>query len=190
VSTLVRERVGPQGQWLALCRAGDTAAWRALYDQHLPLVYRVARRLGVPAGDTGDVCQEVFLRVFRGLAGYGGQAQFTTWLYSIVVREAMRAQRRRAVRRAFLALLGRQPPPALPDPLARLEATWELERILARMRPKQRQAFVLFDLEELSLEQVAAVLGCPLETVRSRLRHARAEFARLRRRFGGEEGAP
>jgi RNA polymerase sigma-70 factor (ECF subfamily) len=169
------------GDLLGLCRAGDLGAWRALYDQHAATVYRVARRLGVPEGDVGDVCQEVFLRVFRGLRGFRGEAQFSTWLYRIVLHESARATRGRRVRDAFLGLLGRQPLPHLgPDHLARAQATRELELVLGRMRPKHREVFVLFELEELPLEEIAAALGCPFETVRSRLRHARAAFARLR----------
>jgi RNA polymerase sigma-70 factor, ECF subfamily len=168
-----------------LCRAGDMAAWRALYEEHLDLVYRVARRLGVPESDCGDLCQEVFLRVHRGLARFRGDAQLSTWLYRIVLHESARALRARAVRNTFLALVGRQevhtPPPLPAEGVERAEATRELELLLARLKPKQRQAFVLFELEELSPERIAEVLGCPLETVRSRLRHARAEFDRLRR---------
>jgi RNA polymerase sigma-70 factor (ECF subfamily) len=180
VSTAVREHVVPVGESIAGIRAGNLSAWRALYDQHLPLVYRVGRRMGVPESEIGDLCQEVFLRVYRGLGTFRGEAQFTTWLYSIVLREVARAGRARGVRQALLALLGRQPLPAGPDPIARAEASWQVEGVLGRMKPKQREVFVLFDLEELTLPEIAAALDCPLETVRSRLRIARAQFARLR----------
>jgi RNA polymerase sigma-70 factor (ECF subfamily) len=182
VSIAVRDRGASQGQWLGLRRGTDLAAWRAFYDQHLPLVCRVASRLGVPDSDLADVCQEVFLRVYRGLGDFRGEAQLSTWLYSIVLREAARARRARLVRGTFLALLGRQPPAPAPEPLARAEASWEVERVLARMKARHRQVLVLFDLEELTLAQIAATLGCRLETVRSRLRRARAEFVRIRRR--------
>lgn len=165
-----------------LCRAGDGAAWRALYERFLPLVYRVACRMGVADSDLPDLCQEVFFRVHRGLDSFRGDAQLSTWLYSIVLREVSRLRRHRAVGKALLALLGRQPRPAAADPAAsRLEVAWELERLLGRMKPKHREVFVLFELEELSLDEIAAALGCPLETVRSRLRHARADFARRQR---------
>jgi RNA polymerase sigma-70 factor (ECF subfamily) len=94
------------------------------------------------------------------------------------------------VRRAFGALLAlgsreEAPPARSPDRLVeQAEAFAELEAILARMKPKQRTVFVLFEVEELPLERIAEVLECPLETVRSRLRHARAEFERLRRQHG------
>jgi RNA polymerase sigma-70 factor, ECF subfamily len=159
--------------------------WRRLYDQHLPLVYRIVRRMGVPEGDCADVCQEVFLRAYRGLAGFRGEAQVGTWLCRITFNEVARHGRSATLRRGLGALLGRQsapPPAAQPDDLlVRNQGARELERVLAGMRPKQRQVFVLFELEELSLAQIAEVLGCSLETVRSRLRHARADFERLRR---------
>jgi RNA polymerase sigma-70 factor (ECF subfamily) len=181
----LREHVAPIAEWIAGARAGDVAAWRALHDRHLPLVYRVGRRMGVPESDIGDLCQEVFLRVYRGLGSFRGEAQFATWLYSIVLREVARSGRARSLRQALRALLGRQPAAPLPDSLARAEAGWELEGILGRLKPKQREVFVLFDLEELTLPQIAATLGCPLETVRSRLRAARAQFVRLRQQAAG-----
>jgi RNA polymerase sigma-70 factor (ECF subfamily) len=157
------------------------SSWRSLYDRHFPMVHRVAARLGVPDSEIGDVCQEVFLRVYRGLDGFRGEAELRTWLYRIVLREAARAHRSRVVRGALLALLGREPPARPPEPLVRAEAAWDLEAVLSHLGPKHRQVLVLFDLEELTLEQIAVVVGRPLETVRSRLRHARAEFVRLRR---------
>jgi RNA polymerase sigma-70 factor, ECF subfamily len=168
--------------WVGRCRSGDMAAWRALYDRHLPLVYRVARRMGVPECDFADLCQEVFLRVYRGLGHFRGEAQFSTWLYRIVLHEVARAGRAKGVRAALLSLIGRpELPPIADEQLVRAEATIELQRLLDRMKPKQRQVFVLYELEELSVEQIALVMACPVETVRSRLRHAREDFTRLRR---------
>ena len=77
MSPALSERLALEEDWIGLCRAGDMAVWRTLYDQHLPLVYRVARRMGVPERDLGDVCQEVFLRVYRGLGSFRGEAQFS-----------------------------------------------------------------------------------------------------------------
>jgi RNA polymerase sigma-70 factor, ECF subfamily len=185
VSLALSERATLDGAWIGLCRAGDMAVWRALYQQHLPMVHRVAQRMGVPERDLADVCQEVFLRVHRGLGSFRGEAQFSTWLYRITINEAARSRRSHMVRSTLGALLGREHPPAEPqrpdDDLARLQGKRELARVLDGMKPKQRQVFVLFEIEELPLEQIAEILGCPLETVRSRLRHARADFERLRR---------
>jgi RNA polymerase sigma-70 factor (ECF subfamily) len=175
--------------WVDLCRVGDRCAWRAFYEQHLPLVYRVARRMGVLESEVADVCQEVFLRVYRGLPRFRGDAQLSTWLYRIVVREASRARRHRMLRRTLLALVGQQPP-AIGVPSDVGLATRDLERVLGRMKPRHREVFVLFEWEELALEEVAAALDCPVETVRTRLRRARAEFGRLRRQDLLSKGDP
>jgi RNA polymerase sigma-70 factor, ECF subfamily len=178
---------GGEAGWLARCRAGDAGAWRRLYDQHFPMVFRLAIRMGASEREAADVSQEVFLRVWRGLGSFRGDSQFRTWLYRITLNEVSRMAREGAVRRAFgalLAVVAREEAPAArgPDRLAeQAEAFAELQAILARMRPKQRSVFVLFEIEELPLEQIAQVLDIPLETVRSRLRHARADFERLRR---------
>lgn len=186
------EQAADADAWIGLARAGDLGAWRGIYDRYLPLVYRVAQRLGVADRDLGDVCQEVFLRVYRGLGSFRGEAQFHTWLYRITLNEAARHGRRGSVRRAWETLLGREqgpPPPRRPDEvMERVEAGQVLGQVLAGMRPKQRQVFVLFELEERPLGEIAEILGCGLETVRSRLRHARAEFGRLRRQAALGEG--
>jgi RNA polymerase sigma-70 factor (ECF subfamily) len=175
--------------WLERCRAGDQAAWRRLYDEHFPMVFRLAVRLGANGREAADVAQEVFLRVWRGLRNFRGQAQLRTWLYRITLNEVARAGREASVRRAFGAVLNlvarvREPAAPAPDRLAeQAERFAQLQAILARMRPKQRQVFVLYEIEELALEEVAQVLDCPLETVRSRLRHARADFDRLTRQL-------
>jgi RNA polymerase sigma-70 factor (ECF subfamily) len=186
----VREEPLTESEWLARCRAGDAAAWRTLYDRHFPLVFRLAIRMGASEREAADVAQDVFLRVWRGLGNFRGDAQFRTWLYRITLNEVSRVAREGSVRRAFSAVLAvvtrdEAPPARAPDRLVeQAQAFAELQAILGRMRPKQRTVFVLFEIEELALEEIAGVLDCPLETVRSRLRHARADFERLRRQPG------
>jgi RNA polymerase sigma-70 factor (ECF subfamily) len=180
------EPVVEEAEWLGRCRAGDRAAWRWLYDRHFPQVYRLAIRLGAYDREAGDVCQEVFLRVYRGLGSFRGEAQFSTWLFRITMNEVSRLRRAGGVRRALSTLLGREdqgPPPARrPDEqFEQGEACRELEAVLSRMKAKHREIFVLHELEELGLAEIAAVLGCGVETAKSRLRLARADFERLRR---------
>jgi RNA polymerase sigma-70 factor, ECF subfamily len=175
-----------QSEWLRRCRTGDREAWRRLYDLHFPQVYRLALRMGVSDREAADVCQEVFLRVHRGLGRFRGEAQISTWIYRIALNEVTRLGRAGAVRRALAALLGQgelpTSGPATPEHACQQsEAVRELHLVLARMKPRQRAVFVLFELEELSLEEIGAVVGAGIETVKSRLRHARAEFERLRK---------
>jgi RNA polymerase sigma-70 factor (ECF subfamily) len=172
---------------VAACQAGDAAAWRQLYDRCFPLVHRVVVRLGTPWREVPDVCQDIFVRVHRGLRGFRAEARLSTWLYRITVNEVNRAGRTGALWRAVGAVLGREARSAAPEELRpdlvleRSQASAELQQILAAMRPKQREAFVLHEIEELSLEQIAEVVESPVETVKSRLKHARSDFERLRR---------
>lgn len=178
-------RPARDSDWLTRCRAGDEQAWRDLYDRYLPLVYRVALRMGASDRELADVCQEVFLRIHRGLAGFREDAQFSTWCYRITVNEVSRLRRDAGLRRTLSALLGREPePPPVPQPdrgAERNQALRELLDVLARMKPKKRTVFVLHELEELSTEEIASVLEVPVDTAKSRLRLAREEFERVRR---------
>ena len=135
--------------------------------------------------EAADICQEVFLRVYRGLGRFRGEAEIATWIYRIALNEVQRAARAGSLRRALAAVLGRvADPPVAPSPehaFQQTEAVRELQAVLCRLKPKQRAVFVLAELEELSLEEIATVVGTRLETVKSRLRHARVEFERLRR---------
>jgi RNA polymerase sigma-70 factor, ECF subfamily len=174
-----------EAEWLRRCRTGDRLAWRQLYDRHFPRVYRLALRLGVSDREAADVCQEVFLRVHRGLGRFRGEAQIATWIYRIALNEVRRLGRAGALRRALATLLGRGEvidAPATPEhTVEQSEAVRELQLVLARMKPRHRAVFVLFELEELSLEEIGTVVGAGPQTVKSRLRHARAAFERLRR---------
>jgi RNA polymerase sigma-70 factor (ECF subfamily) len=178
------EPAASDADWLGRCRAGDRAAWRQLYDRHFGQVYRLALRLGAHEREAADICQEVFLRVYKSLGGFRGEAQFGTWLYRITLNEVSRLRRSGALRRALAALVGREPEAAPPRPdqlTEQSESFHELQAVLDRLKPKQREVFVLHEVEELELTEIAAVVGCGVETVKSRLRHARAEFERLRR---------
>lgn len=186
----VREQAAPTEatDWLDRCRAGDPAAWRQLYDDNFPFVYRLAVRMGASEREAADIAQEVFLRAWRALRSFRGDSQLRTWLYRITLNEVARAGRESSVRRAFAVLFGRsraeEPTAAPPDrAVESAQALAYLQRILELMKPKQRTVFVLFELEELALEEIARIVAAPLETVRSRLRHARADFDRLRRQL-------
>jgi RNA polymerase sigma-70 factor (ECF subfamily) len=180
------EPVLAEEEWLGRCRAGDRTAWRWLYDRHFPHVYRLAIRLGAYDREAADVCQEVFLRVYRGLGSFRGEAQFSTWIFRITMNEVSRLRRAGGLRRALTSLLGREddgprPAPRPDEQAEQSEACRELRAVLERLKPKHREIFVLHELEELGLAEIAAILGCGTETAKSRLRLARTEFERLRR---------
>jgi RNA polymerase sigma-70 factor, ECF subfamily len=155
--------------------------FRAFYDEHVALVWRALSRLGVPRADLPDAVQEVFLVAFRKLPEFEGRSKPSTWLLGIGYRVASDRRRLAHSRReigdggAVLAATDLRPRPdevALQGERARV-----LHEILASLRPEQREVFVMFELEELTGKEIAAMVGAPLKTVFSRLRLARDAFA-------------
>jgi RNA polymerase sigma-70 factor (ECF subfamily) len=168
---------------LARCRLGDRAALRELYERHVQMVISMARQLGVPAADVDDVAQDVFVAAFRDLAKVR-PGFLTAWLFRLTSYRANDRHRHRRVREAFARLWrgSAEPDPNGPEQaLFRRDATRRVERILARMSRKKREVFALFELQGLPGEEIAFLLGIPLDTVWSRLAHARREFTRIGR---------
>lgn len=159
------------------CLAGSQAAFRELHYRHVDRVYRVAARILGPDADVADVVQEVFLAVHRSLGRFRADAAFTTWLHRLTVHVAVSALRKRIrSRRTETA-----PVPEGVDPGDRMEAREALRALYAALdtlAPKNRVAFVLFEIEGLSLEELAESTEVPLHTAAARLRRARVALAR------------
>jgi RNA polymerase sigma-70 factor, ECF subfamily len=173
----------PDDELVERCRLGDTAAWRGLYDRYSPSVHRFISALGIPIEEREDAAQDVFVAVYRSLARFRGEAQLSTWIYRIAARHAVRLGRRRRVREFLCTLAVREPaPPPAPDPSERASQLHLLDRMLTKLNPKKRTVFVLFEIEGLRVDEIARVVGCPENTVWSRLHHARAEMLKMARR--------
>jgi RNA polymerase sigma-70 factor (ECF subfamily) len=126
--------------------------------------------LGSP-GEEDDLVQETYLRAFRSLPTYRGDAPITAWLLSIARRVCADHVRGRVrQRRLFAALTDTVEDQWAPAPG---NPTWEL---LGAIDPDRREAFVLTQLAGLSYEEAAVVLDCPVGTIRSRVSRARAEL--------------
>jgi RNA polymerase sigma-70 factor (ECF subfamily) len=176
----------------------EVLVFAAVYDEAFAWVYRAARRLGVHPASLDDVVQDVFLVVHRKLETFEGRSSLRSWIYGITLR-VVRDRRRSARRRPespddeLEALPGGHDPQS--DAMRR-EALDTLLRILDRLSEEQREVFVLAELEELSVPEIAEASGANVNTVYSRLRLARksfsAEVARLhaRDRFEEETGRP
>jgi RNA polymerase sigma-70 factor (ECF subfamily) len=153
------------GETLARARAGDPRAFRALYEHHADAVYGFLRRMLHQAPAAEDALQDTFLRVLRALSGFDprGPARLSTWIFTIARRVALTALEHRTP-----APLAREAPP--PEPELRLA----LEAAVAALPDTLRSTFVLRQGCELSYEEVAAVEGIDVGTVKSRLHRARA----------------
>jgi RNA polymerase sigma-70 factor (ECF subfamily) len=165
--------------------ADRNLAWRALWEHHFEPACRLICRLGVPLGEVEDVAQTVFLRAHDHLDELPGIDNVGGWLRGFVVRVVSEHRRWRRVRRIKDWLLRDRieddtPPSPTPEQSAEaIEAHRIVSALLDEMSPKLREVLVLMELEDCTPLEVAALLGLPVNTVKSRRRLAREEFQRL-----------
>jgi len=150
--------------------------FRSIFDQHAPTVWRALRHFGMSEREVEDAVQEVFVVVHRQLSAGTEPAHLRAWLYGIAWRVAA-AQRRKAYRQREVLLDAIEPEPDSSRSPARLlerqRRLVNLDRALSRLPEEQRAVFLLYELEELSMREVAEALDCPLHTAFSRLYAAR-----------------
>lgn len=159
---------------------------RAMIDAHFTLVYRSLRRFGVPASTLDDAAQQVFLVAARrnDEIPIGRESQY---LLGISIRVASETRRSIARRREEPEPPERVDESPSPEQLVdRKRAREELDRILAAMPFELRTVFVLFEIEGLTLPEIASIEGLALGTATSRLRRARAVFTAASASWQGE----
>jgi RNA polymerase sigma-70 factor (ECF subfamily) len=182
--------VTPERELVDQCRCGDAAAFARLVALHEGMVYNLAARLLGDGEEARDVAQEVFLQVYRRLARFEGRSSLKTWIYRIVVNQCHN-------RRRFWRRHGRDREQELDERLAAPEmasrGAWTaspyeqarshersrtIQKALLELSFDQRSVLVLREVEGLSCEEVAAALGVPNGTVKSRLSRAREALRR------------
>lgn len=157
-----------------------------VYRQHFPFVWRCAGALGVPKSALDDACQDVFLVVHRRFSSFRGEAALRSWIYGIV-RNIASNYRRGVRRRGHELEIGVEIPSVAPTPFehaASGEAGAFVQEFLQGTDSKKRDVFVLALVEQLSVPEVAATLGIPLNTAYTRLRSVRLEFQQALARRG------
>jgi RNA polymerase sigma-70 factor (ECF subfamily) len=159
------------------------AGFRAVYDAHFELAWRCLRRLGVRGPDLMDQTQKVFLVVHAKLNDFEGRSPIATWVFGICRRVASDYRRSASIRNevvtdpAELDAVSAWPQEAAAS-ASKSDFVRVAERILDKIPEPQRLVFVLFELEEMSGDEIAILLELPVGTVRSRLRLARESFRR------------
>lgn len=151
--------------------------FEAVYREHFAFVWRSARRLGVPPGALDDIVQEVFVVVHRRLACFEGRSSLRTWLFGITLRVA-RDHRRSAGARPHEPLdVDLLPAPGGPrEALEKAEAVALLYGLLDELDDERREVFVMAELEQITMPEIAATLGLNVNTAYARLRAARQAF--------------
>lgn len=172
--------------WVERCRRREEGAWAEFFTRYHAFVRHSARRLGTDSAEVDDVVQEAFTVAFKHIHTFE-HGRMTTWLFRLVSNLVSNRHRARRVREGFLALVGRQPVKVQRNP----EEAWEareaqtlVHQLIARLSPKKRDVFALFELEGLSGDEIAQLLDLNIGTVWTRLHHARKDFELLARKAG------
>lgn len=168
---------------LRLSLAGDTRAFHALADRHAERLHRLASSMTASRVDAEDIVQETLVGAFKGMKAFAGRSSVKTWLTRILVTQVARwrreQKRRRPVR--LSQSIGSEAGDGATSPAARdhgdqVGVKLDLMEAIGRLSTEHRDVVVLRELEQLSYEEIAAVLGVPRGTVESRLHRARAEL--------------
>lgn len=157
---------------------GDTESFNELILRWERPIYALAYRTIGREEDARDVCQETFLRAFRALPGFRGQAKFSSWLYRIALnlcRDWMRKERRAPLVQVpedsdpIEMAAAAEPSESIEDLVARRDLTRIVETVMAQLPEEQRTAIVLKEYHGLTFQEIADLAGCPLSTVKTRL---------------------
>tara|TARA_Y100000385_G_scaffold284598_1_gene342853 strand:+ start:85 stop:630 length:546 start_codon:yes stop_codon:yes gene_type:complete len=172
-----------------LAMAGDQTAFGELMRMHHERTFRLVYSVVRHEQDARDVCQEVWLTVWKQLPSFRGDARFTTWLHSIAVRRSLDhlRKRKRWYDRFIPFSKGDETNTVTFEPIAidatpnddpRQERIDQVRRALDTLPPKQRAVLALREIEGLSYEEISATIKIPTGTVMSRIYHARRILAK------------
>jgi RNA polymerase sigma-70 factor (ECF subfamily) len=172
----------PLAALLERCRQGDTEAFAELVAKTQNGVYNLAYSVFHNRQEAEDMTQEVYLRVWRALPSFRGEAKFSTWLYRLAInaclnrRRQLRAQLQVVDDERALALLASDEPSPSAVALSQ-ERDAALWAEVDRLPEKYRLVITLFYQQDLSYQEIAALLGLPLGTVKAHLNRARQALA-------------
>lgn len=166
-----------------LAQAGDHRAFEALVVKYQRRIARHVARYIRSAGDVEDVVQETLIRAYRGLASFRGESAFYSWLYRIATNTALSHLKRTSQD----VLLGDDAPEERPDAfepgvsdgehpertLIAKQIAEAVQRAVAKLQPHLAEALMLYEVEGKPYAEIAAMLGVPIGTVRTRIFRAR-----------------
>ena len=177
-------QVEAQIETTAPVTAPPAPPFREIFDTHVSYVAATLGRLGIDRGDRDDLVSEVFVRVHRSLASYDARRPLKPWLFAFAARVASEHRRLARHRREVVADVDVESSALSPDQeLEQSESRRLLDRALAELDDEKRAVFVLHDLDDIAVPEVARALAIPEGTAYSRLRAARAELTAAVRRL-------
>src|ERR1700719_5067887 len=176
---------------------GDSESFNELVLRWERPIYALAYRTIGREDEARDVCQETFLRAFRALPRFRGQAKFSSWLYRIALnlcRDWMRRQRRTPVVQApedvdlMDLAAASEPSESIEDLVARQQQVRAVQRAMTVLPEEQRAAIILKEYHGLTFQEIADLVGCPLSTVKTRLYQGLTVLRRELDEDGGAKG--
>jgi RNA polymerase sigma-70 factor (ECF subfamily) len=163
---------------------GDREAFEGLLVKYRRMVYRLCYRFAGNHEDADDLSQEVFLRVYRGLPGFRGQARFSTWLYRVAVNTCVHwVHTRKAAFELPHNLVDPAPGPL--EDLSRTEQSARLREAMERLPPRQRMTLLLRVDQQLSHKEISRILDSPLGTVKANIFFAVENLRKMIKREDG-----
>ena len=176
------EELNPDADLIELCQQDNEQAFKELIERYQSRVASIAYKVLGNYEDARDVSQEVFLKLYRGIKSFDPNKKFFTWLYRLTVNASIDFLRSKR-RRSYESSLEERPEQYLNIPIPNYNAvSMDFERkelrqifmrLVEKLNPKQRAAFVLCDLQGFTADEVAEILDCPKVTLRWYLHEAR-----------------
>ena len=168
-------------QAVEACRNGDTQAFDRLVERYQRDVYRLCYRYVNNHFDASDMAQEVFLRAYKALAKFRGDSAFSTWLYRIAVNTCLNFRSSRRVTGEELSEALTDGQRGALEQIEREEKAQRVREAIRHLPEKQRATLILRMYHDLSMEEIAGVMGSSVGTVKANLFHA---LGKLRKRLG------
>lgn len=168
---------------IELCKQGDREAFNRLMEIYQNRVFNIAYGMLSDYEDAKDASQEIFIRVFRSIGLFKGQSSFTTWLYVIcrnICNDHLRKRRKQGVNVSIYddgedggatEIKSEEPTPEEHVELSERQAA--VRDAIDELKREYREVIIYSDIEQLSYDEVAKILKCPVGTVKSRLNRAR-----------------
>lgn len=152
-------------------------SFQDLYDEHAAGVRRLLHRMNV-GDDLDDLVQETFVKIFHHQDAFEGRSALKTWIYSVAMNTA-RDHHRKRKRSGWLRLFEDEDAlegKSLDRPDHQISDRQEIQVALQQLSPKLRETMILYSLQDLELQDIAAILDIPLGTVKSRINEARSKL--------------
>ncbi len=158
---------------------GDSEAFALLVEEYQGPVYRLALRMGLSPSDAEEAAQDAFVSAWRALPNFRGDSKFSTWLYKLTTNAAtdiLRREKKHLPDRDVTEIELPDEAVSMEETVERQESAQAVQRAIAALSPEYREILLLRYMEQLSYDELQAVLGVPKGTVKSRINRAKAQL--------------